>query len=212
MKKVLTLVSTVLVAAPLVLAATAFAQAPAAAPAAPAAGAPAAPAPPPPPPQVQAPKTQEAKPSSVGQDYAAFQLPLAFENKMAKFSDLMGTQGKAAKITVLTFTNTSCASCMDEMMVLSSLKSKYGKDIFVVAVVTDYNAKRIAENLGEDTKKAYTFVSDPYFTVPPLYGFTSTPATAFIKPNGKVDLLDSGYLPTDAGRKAYIEKVEKYLK
>lgn len=174
------------------------AQAPAAPAAAPAA-----------PPKVVAPQSQEAKPTTEGKDIANFSLPAAFENKMLKFADIIGAS--SAKLTVLTFTNTSCAACMDEMGVLTALKSKLGKDLLVVAVVTDYNAGRIAENLGEDTKKAFAFLSDPHFTVPPLYGFTYTPATAFVK-GGKVVSLESGYNPSPAARDALKAKVESLIK
>jgi len=168
-----------------------------------AAPAPAAPA------KVEAPKTQDAKPTKEGQEIANFSLPMAFENKLVKFADVISAS--SAKLTVLTFTNTSCAACMDEMNELTKAKAKYGKNLLVVAVVTDYNAGRIAENLGEDTKKAFTFLADPNFTVPPLYGFTYTPAAVFVQ-GGKVVALESGYNPSPKAREELQAKVASLLK
>lgn len=202
MKKTLSILAALAVATFFVGAA--FAQAPAAP------AAPGAPAPPPPPPKVEPPQSQEAEPTAEGKKIANFNLPFAFENKMAKFDEVLKAAGNP-KVAVLTFTNTSCAACQDEMAVLTNLKAKYGKDMFIVAVVTDYNAKRIAENLGEDTKKSMTFLSDPFFTVPPLYGFNATPASAFIK-GDKVLSLESGYLPTAEARQALREKIDGYMK
>ncbi len=190
-----TVLALVMIAAPL------FAQAPP----------PAAPAAPPPPPKVQAPKTQPGSPATVGAQFSDFDLPFAFENKLTKFSDLLKANSKK-KLTILTFTNTSCASCQDEVQVLATLKDKLKDELQVVIVVTDLNAQRIADALGKVKDHFQFWLSDPYFTVPKLYTFRYTPATVFIAPSGKVLDLQSGFEPTDEGRAALVTKVEGYLK
>ncbi len=187
-----------LIAAPL------MAQAPPAAPAAPAA--------PPAPPKVQPPKTQVGPKASVGQPFADFELPMAFENKLQKLSAIL-KDSNSRKVTVITFTNTSCASCQDEINVLATLKTKHKDALQVICVVTDYNAKRIADALGDDVKKAFkNWLSDPYFTVPIQYGIKATPGTVYVGSNGKVIDIVEGFVPTDEGRAELTAKIEEMLK
>jgi thiol-disulfide isomerase/thioredoxin len=184
-----------------------FAQAPpAAAPAAPAVAAPA------PPPQVVPPRVQKGPKAAVGSQYADFEVPAAFENKMVKFSDIFKSASQK-KLTVITFTNTTCSSCQAEVAVLAQLKMKHKDLLQVVVVVTDFNAKRITDNLGADVKNAFNYwLSDPGFSVPLQHGFKSTPATVYIAGNGKILDLQEGFVPTEEGQAELVAKIEGYLK
>jgi thiol-disulfide isomerase/thioredoxin len=187
-------------------AALASAQAPAApatAPAAPAAAAPAAPAAPV---KVQAPAKQEMAQVAEGAAVPDVKLPFAFENKMASLKDLVS---KGKPVTLVSFVNTACASCVGEIKLLQDLEAKSPGKLSLVLIVTDRTADRAASTFGG--KEKMTYLLDPNFSAPPVFGFKSTPALVVIK-DGKIKKLVTGFVPSEEGATELTALIEAGIK
>ena len=107
--------------------------------------------------------------------------------------DLASLREKAP-FTLITFTNSACSACRDEMDVLARLKEKQGKEkINMLAIFTDMGGEAGAKRAIESYKDTFVYLMDPSFTTPPMYGFQYTPATVIMDKKGKVVMLKGGF-------------------
>jgi hypothetical protein len=113
---------------------------------------------------------------------------------------------KPNMLNVIAFTNSTCYACATELSVLSSIKGKNMDKMNLIGVVTDISPGSY-KALPEGVKKAFSsFVHDAEFQITPLFGFSSTPATALVK-GGKIIDLKTGFDPAKSAEFAvYIEK------
>ena len=99
-------------------------------------------------------------------------------------------------VGAISYMQTSCAACRQELLALKDLRGKY-PELKVVAISVDSgNPARVAryrEHFGFD----FPFVHDPDFKTPELFGFSFTPALVLVAKDGTIGLLKGGYRPGD---------------
>lgn len=99
-------------------------------------------------------------------------------------------------VGAISYMQTSCAACRQELLALKDLRGKY-PELKVVAISVDSgNPARVAryrEHFGFD----FPFVHDPDFKTPELFGFSFTPALVLVAKDGTIALLKGGYRPGD---------------
>jgi len=114
---------------------------------------------------------------------------------------------KPNMLNVVAFTNSACYACASEAQVLSSIKGKHPDKVNLIGVVTDISPNSY-KALPEGVKKSFSFVHDAEFQITPLFGFSSTPATALVK-GGKIVDLKTGFEPAKSAE--FIDYIEKNL-
>ncbi|MFA6147215.1 MAG: TlpA disulfide reductase family protein [bacterium] len=111
------------------------------------------------------------------------------DSKEKELSSLKGN----APYTVLTFTNSVCSACRDEMSMLAKVWQKNKEKLQLVAIFTDASTDVGAKATKEMYKDAFVCLMDPAFTIPPAFGFEYTPAMVLIDKSGKVLYSKGGY-------------------
>ncbi len=117
-------------------------------------------------------------------------------------------KGKA-KFTGIAFATSSCITCVIEIRKLNELTGKQ-PDLAAYAMLVDKNGQAAAKTLKDayDISKV-KYLLDPEFTVPPVYGYSYTPAFILIDKSGKVVYMKSGFLPSD--QEEFGNKVMSFL-
>jgi peroxiredoxin len=100
-------------------------------------------------------------------------------------------KGKS-KYTAIIFANTSCGACRKELKILSALSSKYG-DLTTYVILIDMRGKEVVEDFAEQLKYNVTYLLDPQFTIPPVYGFNFTPSLLIVDREGTIIYKKGGY-------------------
>lgn len=132
-----------------------------------------------------------AQAAAEGDPLPAITLPdAATEKPLDLAAHLQGSVG------AISYMQTSCAACRQELLALKDLRGKY-PELKVVAISVDSgNPARVAryrEHFGFD----FPFVHDPDFKTPELFGFSFTPALVLVTKDGTIGLLKGGYRPGD---------------
>jgi peroxiredoxin len=103
------------------------------------------------------------------------------------------------KVSVVVYMQTSCAACRKELEAIKSMLS-YVPELNVVAISVDAGSPARILKYIEHYQFPFTFLHDPSFTTPELFGFSYTPATVVIGKDGKIVYLKGGYRRGDEKR------------
>ena len=109
-----------------------------------------------------------------------------------KEKDLMSLAVKGVPMVVF-FTNSTCSSCRSEAALLASMKADLKEKMVLVGVLTDLSQTGYT-TLDKSVQEAATFLHDPEFKTPPVFGFPYTPALIIIK-DGKIVGEKGGFNP-----------------
>jgi peroxiredoxin len=125
------------------------------------------------------------------------------------FSYIKDFKGKKP-YSVVVFMNTGCSSCLAELMELKDALKDKKDQVNFVAIAVDKRGEEVVKAYYDNYKIDATYLVDANFTIPPLFGFSYTPAM-FISENGKIIFMKGGYNPNrDQGKLA--EQVNKVIK
>lgn len=88
---------------------------------------------------------------------------------------------------VLSFAQTACSMCREEMVFLKEFQNANVGKIKVVVILADLKPSLdLVKSLKKDYMLEFDFLSDPAFKVPDAYGFSYTPAAVLLDKEGKV--------------------------
>lgn len=125
----------------------------------------------------------------VGDSIEDFTLPDGLGDKDLNFTkDIKGKN----KVTAFIFANTSCGACRKEIEALSNLSKEY-KDFKTYVVLVDMNGSEMVHTFHERFKFDVTYLLDPEFTIPPVYGFYFTPSLLLVNQDGVIEFKKGGY-------------------
>ena len=105
----------------------------------------------------------------------------------------------AGKVTVVVYMQTSCAACRKELETIKDMLT-YVPELNIVAISVDAGSTARILKYVEHYQFPFTFLHDPSFTTPELFGFSYTPATVVIGKDGKILHLKGGYRRGDEKR------------
>ena len=133
------------------------------------------------------------KPADVGDKVPNFELPGLDGANLSFDKDIKGKNDAA----FLIFMTSACSACQAEVSAVNDIKVKYKDKVGIYAIMVDIR--------GIDTVKPYTvtykydatYLLDPKFTVPRLFGFNYTPSILLIDKDGKIVFKKGGYTPGD---------------
>jgi thiol-disulfide isomerase/thioredoxin len=150
------------------------------------------------------PAAPQAPPAAEG----AKKAPLAVGSRIDKISLHDADEGKAvlelgSGMTAITFFNTMCSACRQELGLLENLK-KQKKDLVVAAISVDVEGKKTLAPFREKNPYPFTFFLDPDFSVPEMFAIPSTPGLVIVK-NGEVVYIKSGFI------NAYADEIIKVI-
>ena len=115
--------------------------------------------------------------------------------------------GKDEGITALVFMNTTCSACQAEVTLLSKLADRMDGKLKICLLAVDIRGKKLVKSFAEHYRYNVRYLLDPEYSVPPLYGFTYTPALVLLSGEGEILYKKGGYLPGDAD--ALIAKIQE---
>jgi peroxiredoxin len=112
------------------------------------------------------------------------------------------------KVTVVVYMQTSCAACRKELEALKNMMS-FVPELNVVSISVDAGSPARILKYIEHYQFPFTFLHDPSFSTPELFGFSYTPATVVMGKDGKIIHLKGGYRRGD--EKKLLEIVQEAL-
>ena len=110
------------------------------------------------------------------------------------------------KVTVIVYMQTSCAACRKELDAMKSLLD-FVPELNIIAISVDAGSSARILKYVEHYQFPFTFLHDPSFTTPELFGFSYTPATVVLGKDGKIISLKGGYRRGD--EKKILEMVQE---
>ena len=96
------------------------------------------------------------------------------------------------KYTAIIFANSSCGACRKELATLSKL-SESSEDFKTYVILVDMKGAEIIKAFSTQFNYNVTYLLDPDFSVPPLYGFYFTPSLIIIDDKGVITYKKGGY-------------------
>ncbi len=143
---------------------------------------------------------------AVGDMVPDFTLPDLSGNNISFEKDIKGKNDAAAII----FMTSACSACQAEVSAMNDIKGKFKEKFGIYAIAVDI---RGADTVGPYTKTYKydaTFLLDPKFTVPRIFGFSYTPSIVLADKAGKIVFKKGGYTPGDED--LIVEKVAELVK
>jgi len=125
-------------------------------------------------------------------------------NQAANLSEL-----SKGKITAVVYMQTSCAACRKELEALKTML-EYVPELNIIAISVDAGSPARILKYIEHYQFPFSFLHDPSFTTPELFGFSYTPATVVLGKDGKIIYLKGGYRRGD--EKKILEVVQEAAK
>ncbi len=110
---------------------------------------------------------------------------------MKNVSFIDNIKGKT-KYTAIIFANTACGACRKEMRTLSDLSSQY-EDFMTYVVLVDMRGADIVSDYDKQFQYDVTYLLDPDFSIPPVYGFSFTPSMLIVDKAGVIVYKKGGY-------------------
>lgn len=102
-------------------------------------------------------------------------------------------KGKS-KYTALVFMNTACSACMAEARIINGIAGE-NKDLAVYAILVDARGEQaVAAYKERNPIPNVKFLIDKEFTIPPVYGYTYTPALVVADKSGVIIESKGGFL------------------
>ena len=131
---------------------------------------------------------QEAEFAKEGDPLPEFTLPNALAEGDVTSKDISGTKGLVAMV----FMNTGCSACLAEIKEVSETVDNVGADkVTAYAIAVDKRGKAVVESYNSTYGFKVTYLLDPSFTIPPMFGFSYTPAIVLAK-DGNFFLFEEG--------------------
>jgi peroxiredoxin len=119
-----------------------------------------------------------------------------------------GIKGES-KYTAIIFANTSCGACRKELKLLSELSAKHeGFTTYVILV--DMKGAKMVSSFASRFDFEVTYLLDPEFSIPPIYGFYFTPSLLILDESGVIVFKKGGYLEKK-DESIVIQKVEELM-
>ncbi len=140
-------------------------------------------------------EAEQPKIYEVGDDAPEFALPDGLNGETVELSD--DILGGKAKLIALTFANTTCSACRAELSLMSSLAEKHDGKLAVYMVAVDMRGEKLVKTYDANFHYKVQYLLDPEFTLPPMFGFTYTPALVLLSPKGEILYKKGGYTPKD---------------
>lgn len=141
----------------------------------------------------EAAKPEGMKPVEVGDKIPDFKLPDIDGKEISFAKDIMGKHD----VTFITFMTTACSACQAEVSAVSDIVSKYKEKVGLYAVAVDIRGAEPVKQYASTYKYNATYLIDPKFATPRLFGFSYTPSVILADKEGKVLFKKGGYSPGD---------------
>ncbi len=132
----------------------------------------------------------------VGDTLPYFALPDGLSGKTIEVSS--NILGQDDRLIAMVFMTTSCSACQAEVALMSRLAAKHEKDLKVYVLAVDMRGDRQVKDYHQTYKYNVSYLLDPGFTVPPLFGFNYTPGMVLLDKKGEILYKKGGYSSTDA--------------
>ncbi|MDF1553173.1 MAG: TlpA disulfide reductase family protein [Deferrisomatales bacterium] len=111
-------------------------------------------------------------------------------------TEVVVAEALSGSVGAIAYMQTSCAACRKELIALKEISAKY-PSLKIIAVSVDSGnparVKRYKDHFGFE----FSFLHDPGFQTPELFGFSFTPALVLVDKTGKIAHLKGGYRPGD---------------
>lgn len=121
-------------------------------------------------------------------------------------SDIKGK----SKYTALIFMNTACSACMAEARIVNAVASE-NKDLAVYAILVDARGEAaVAAYKERNPLPNVKFLLDKDFSIPPVYGYTYTPAMVLVDKGGVILESKGGFLASQG--EEFAKKLKGMLK
>lgn len=141
----------------------------------------------------------------VGEKAPSFALPDGLTGDTVKLKDILNS---GADLIALAFANTTCSACRAELTLLSSL-AKTHQNLKVYMIAVDMRGEKLVKAYDANFHYKVQYLLDPAFTMPPVFGFTYTPALVLLDNDGNILFKKGGYDRNDIA--ALTKEVEKRL-
>ena len=151
-------------------------------------------------------KPEEVKVVAVGDKVPDLKLPGIDGKEISFDKDILGKH----EVTFITFMTTACSACQAEVAAVSDIVSKYKEKVGLYAIAVDIRGAEPVKQYVATYKYNATYLLDPKFTTPRLFGFSYTPSVILADKAGKVLYMKGGYGPGDDEMLA--EKVVEIVK
>lgn len=136
---------------------------------------------------------EKPKIPGIGDPAPNFELP-GLDGKVVSFSkDIKGKK----PLAIIVFMTTACSACQSEIAAINELMGRYGSKVTMYSVAVDIRGAANVKPYSEMYNYKTTYLLDPKFTVPRLFGFNYTPSVVMIDKSGKVVFMKGGYAPGD---------------
>lgn len=113
-------------------------------------------------------------------------------------------------VVFITFMTTACSACQAEVAEISSIVGKFKERVGLYVVSVDIRGAETVKPYAETYRYNATYLLDPKFTAPRLFGFAYTPSVVLADKTGKVLFKKGGYSSGDEDMLA--EKVMAIVK
>ncbi|UUZ79494.1 redoxin domain-containing protein [Paenibacillus sp. P26] len=134
------------------------------------------------------------KKPAVGDNAPDFTLA-GLDGKTHKLSDYKG------KVVIVNFWGTFCEPCRNEMPALDRRRAKWaGKNVEILGLNLN-ESKVTVQNFIDQYKVGFTILFDQNEVMRRRYGVTQYPTTFFVKPDGKIGVIQIGEM-----QEPFIEK------
>lgn len=149
-----------------------------------------------------------AKPKipGVGDKVPEFSLPNLGGGDVSFEKDIKGKH----EATAIIFMTSACSACQAEVSAMNDIKGKFKEKLGIYAVAVDIRGADTVKPYTETYKYDATFLLDPKFTAPRLFGFSYTPSIVLADKAGKIVFKKGGYTPGDEDM--IVEKVAEIVK
>ncbi len=133
------------------------------------------------------------RPVEVGQPVPEFSLsgldgaPVSFQKHI---------RGKAP-LTILFFMTTACSACFEEIAEINDFAAKNPGRIDVWCVAVDLRGSQTVGPYARANKFRVSYLIDPKFSLPRIFGFNYTPSLAILDARGIVLHKKGGYSPSE---------------
>lgn len=96
-------------------------------------------------------------------------------------------------LTVVVFMQTACGACANEMDLVAKFHSANKDKVAFYAVATDMAGEKAVKPYVERNNYGATFLLDPEFKIPAMFGFSFTPSMAAIAKDGTLAFKFGGF-------------------
>jgi len=111
-------------------------------------------------------------------------------------------KGFEKEYNLIQFMTTACSACRSELMDIMVFQDSVKDKLAIYPIAMDMAGVPAVERYEKKMMLGVTYLLDTEFTLPPLFGFNSTPSIAILDKEGKVLYTKAGYMPS---KKAELE-------